>query len=131
MLTGTGFPCAFRMKTDWSVIRVLDRYWISDGGIPEFIFTWRGHLDADLVAWKSMQVATLYHNALLVIESNYYDARKNKDVNSEDYSITVTNIIAEHYDNLYVRTHPEKISDGTFSELKRKSPLLSSIRPGR
>ena len=31
---------------------------------------WRGHLDHDLLAWKSMQLAKFYNDALLVIESN-------------------------------------------------------------
>ncbi len=31
---------------------------------------WRGHIDHDLLGWKSMQLAVYYNHALLVVESN-------------------------------------------------------------
>lgn len=116
-------------KADWSVIRVLDRFYLTEGGVPEFIFTWRGHLDPDLVAWKSMQIATYYNYAMLVIESNYFESRAEEK--TVDHSITVINIIAEHYDNVYARTRPDKITDGMpihwgFHMNKQTKPLAYS-----
>lgn len=114
---------------DWSVIRVLDRYWLIDGGIPEYIFTCKIHLDPDLVAWKAMQIAAWYNNALLAVESNYFESRSEEK--TADHSITVLNIIAEHYDNVYTRTHPEKIRENApvhygFHMNKQTKPLVYS-----
>ena len=55
---------------DWSVIKVFDRYWMKDGGKPEVVAVWTGHLDQDLVSWKAAQIASFYNDALLVIEFN-------------------------------------------------------------
>lgn len=95
---------------DWSVIRVFDRYWILDGGVPEAVATWRGHIDQDLLAWKAAQIATWYNKALLVIESNSLK----KDTLSSDGShfLTVLDEISDVYDNLYSRTRPEKVVEG-------------------
>ena len=40
-------------KADYTVIRVLDRYWRTEGGVDEFVATWRGHGDVDLLVWKA------------------------------------------------------------------------------
>jgi hypothetical protein len=64
------------------------------------------------VAWKGAQISKIYNNALLIIESNYYDARKKKDGAEGDYTFTVLDTISEYYDNLYSRTSPDKIREG-------------------
>ena len=55
-------------NSDYSVIAVLLM-----GLNPEktrVVAQWRGHIDHDQLAWKSMQVAKYFNDALLVIESN-------------------------------------------------------------
>jgi hypothetical protein len=96
--------------SDWSVIRVLDRYWLMDGGIPETVATWRGHIDQDLLAWVAVQIAKWYNNALLAVESN---SLKKEELAAEgDHFLTVLDEISEVYDNLYTRTSPEKVKEG-------------------
>lgn len=95
---------------DKSVIRVIDRFWRSDEGVDEFVATWRGNMDVDLVIWKAAQIAMLYDNALLVVESNTIET---KYQNTEgDHSYTVFDEIVDFYSNLYVRDDPQKIIDG-------------------
>ena len=92
---------------DWSVIVVIDRYWMIEGGKPSVAAQWRGHLDHDLLAWKAAQIAAWYHNALLVIEKNTLDGEK------DDHSSTVLDRIAATYPNLYaLRQSPEEIVAG-------------------
>jgi len=95
-------------KADWSIISVFDRYWSIDGGIPERVATWRGHLDQDLVAWKAAQIAKWYNEALLAVETNSLKTQKSEG----DHFLTVLDEIAPYYDNLYARIDPEKINQG-------------------
>jgi hypothetical protein len=96
-------------KADFSVISVIDRYMLSFGGALERAAVWRGHIDHDRLAWKAVQIAKLYHNALIVVEKNYLDA----DVDNEgDASYTILNEIANHYGNIYHTTPIEKIRPG-------------------
>lgn len=44
-------------NADWSVISVLDRIAMMDGGVEECIATYRFHLDQDLTVWRAVQVA--------------------------------------------------------------------------
>jgi hypothetical protein len=96
-------------KADFSVISVIDRYMLQFGGALERAAVWRGHIDHDRLAWKAVQLATLYLNALIVVEKNYLDA----DVDNEgDASYTILNEIADHYNNIYHTTPIEKIKPG-------------------
>jgi hypothetical protein len=96
-------------KADFSVISVIDRYMLQFGGALERAAVWRGHIDHDRLAWKAVQIAKLYHNALVVVEKNYLDA----DVENEgDASYTILNEIADYYNNLYHTTPVEKIRPG-------------------
>lgn len=54
--------------SDYSVIAV----WRMSSPVSEaaIVAQWRGHIDHDMLGWKSMQLAKHYNNALLVIESN-------------------------------------------------------------
>lgn len=96
---------------DYSVISVFDRYYIPQGGMPEAVATWMGHLDQDLLAWKAMQMAILYENGYLAFETNTYDQKKKVDTEG-DHSYIILDKIANYYDNLYTRTTPEQIKNG-------------------
>jgi len=89
---------------DWSVIRVQDRYWMLFGGVPEFIATWKLHIDQDLLAWRACQVGTFYNDALVVFENN--SLKKNKNTEGEGF-LTILNEIADYYPNLYIKASPQ------------------------
>lgn len=79
--------------SDYSVIAVMDRRMLADGGKPTIVAQWRGHIDHDLLAWKAAAIATWYNKALLVIESNTLE--------TEAGYLLAT--LADHYGNLYTR----------------------------
>ena len=91
-------------NADWSVILVLDRYWMIEGGKPTVVAQWRGHIDHDILAWKAAQIAKYYNNALLVVESNSLD--RERDVNA-DISEFILAKVKDVYDNLYMRERKE------------------------
>lgn len=102
-------------KADWSVISVFDRRTLADkDGVLERAATWRGHIDHDLLAWKAVQIAHWYGDALLAIESNTLetkDAVRIQD-NGGDHFYTVIDEIADFYPNLYMRSvSPEVAGD--------------------
>ena len=80
---------------DYSVITVLQRK--NDAGIPEVVATWRGHIDHDLLAWKAMALAQWYGEALLVVESNSWEA------SSEGHGRYILGLLRDEYRNLYLR----------------------------
>lgn len=95
-------------KADFSVILVLDRYWMMFGGKPCVVAQWYGHCDHDILAWKAVQIAAYYNNALLVIESNTLETKdKDRDVDGDQTSF-ILNQIKEVYDNLYARKQSEE-----------------------
>lgn len=94
-------------KADWSVITVIDRMYMMEGGKPAVVAQLRGHMDHDLLAWKSAQIAAFYDNALLVIESNTLETKdKDRDVDG-DQSGYILNQIKDVYDNIYARKQKE------------------------
>lgn len=93
---------------DYSVISIIDRYWLSDGGVEECVGTWRGHLDQDLVIWKAVQIARWFDNALLAVERNSLDTKGSEG----DHSLTILDEIKDYYSNLYYRIDPQKIKEG-------------------
>ena len=97
--------------SDNSVICVFDRYWMNekDLGCPEVVAEWAGHIEWDLLAWKAAQLATYYDNALLVVESNTLDTKKNSEGNHFN---TILTTIADYYPNLYRRTKAEQLVKG-------------------
>ena len=117
-------------KADWSVIRVLDRYWMMEGGVPEAILTYTNHLDHDLLAYKGAQIAKFYNNALFVPESNTYDK---ENITEGDHIITVLDQVLPFYSNIYCRTDPEKIRQGApirygfHTNTKTKPDLIATI----
>ena len=97
-------------KADWSVIRVFDRYWMMDGGVPEAIGTWKLHIDQDILAWIAAKVAEYFNHALLVVESN--SLKTEKDTEGDGF-LTILDEIKDIYDNIYFRkTEQDKIIDG-------------------
>ena len=104
--------------SDWSVISVFDRSTLNDPcGSLERAATWRGHVAPDILAWKAVQIATMYNNALLVIESNTLETRYRKEDQTYEGShfYTVLNEISHFYSNLYMReTTPEKANEKTI-----------------
>jgi hypothetical protein len=114
-------------NADFSVIRVFDKYWMTDlDGKPEIAATWKGHIDQDLLAWKAAQTAKMYDNALLVIEFNSLDT---DDDTEGDHSLTVLNEISEFYNNLYYRNDPAKVKEGEpiqygFHTNKATKPMI-------
>lgn len=89
-------------SADYSVIAVFDRYWMLEGGPAEIVAQWRGHIDHDLLAWKSAQIATYYQNALLVIESNTLET----EYDDSEHSAYILDTLSRYYDNLYARQAP-------------------------
>jgi hypothetical protein len=114
---------------DYSVLIVIDRYWMMEGGDPEIVAVWFGHLDKDLFAWKCAQICQMYDNALLAIETNTYD----KDRNRDDHFLTVVDRIADVYPNLYTRNDAEKVGDdyiprwGFQMNRKTKPAVIDSL----
>lgn len=96
-------------NADYSDISVADRLpMLEDGGVPEIVAEWHGHIEHDLLIWKAAQIASAYDNALLVIESNTLETEGTEGDNFE----YVLDEIVESYDNLYSRTTPEQIRQG-------------------
>lgn len=94
-------------KADWSVITVFDRLPLMDGDRPEVVAQWYGHIDMDLLAWKSAQIATWYDKALLVIESNTLETKDRERIVDGDQSQFILHQIKDAYSNLYAREQSE------------------------
>lgn len=89
-------------SSDWSVIAVVDTF----GPRPEVVAQWRGHIDHDLLAWRSATIAAWYRNALLVVESNTLET-------SDAYGMHGTYILGQLnsvYPNMYRRVVPDSAS---------------------
>lgn len=114
---------------DYSVLIIIDRYAMIEGGDPEIAAVWHGRIDKDLFGWKCAQICTLYDTALLAIETNFYD----KDRRYDDHFQTVVEKIADYYPNLYVRNDPEKVGDkyvpryGFQMNKKTKPTIINSL----
>jgi len=96
-------------SADYSEIKVADRLpMLEEGGVPEIVAEWHGHIEHDLLIWKAAQIAKAYGNALLVIESNTLETDGTEGDNFE----YILDEIREYYENLYSRTSPEQIKKG-------------------
>lgn len=95
-------------KADYSCIVVADRIAMTDGGVPEIAACWHGHIEHDKLAWKAVEIAKAYGNALLVIESNTLETEGTEGNNFE----YILNEIAGKYSNLYCRTSQLEIKQG-------------------
>lgn len=94
-------------KADFSVICVIDRINMIDGGRPAIVAQWYGHIDMDILAWKAAQIATFYDNALLVIESNTLETKDRERIVEGDQSLFILSQIKSVYPNLYARRQSE------------------------
>ena len=96
-------------NADYSSIGVIDRLpMLEDGGVPEVVAEWHGHIEHDLLVWKAAQIAKAYCNALLVIESNTLET---EGTEGDNFQYILDEIVG-YYDNLYSRTTPEQIRQG-------------------
>lgn len=95
-------------KADYSCILVADRIAMLDGGVPEIAACWHGHIEHDKLAWKAMEIARSYNNALLVIEANTLETEGTEGNNFE----YILNEISGKYSNLYCRTSLQEIKQG-------------------
>lgn len=95
-------------QSDRSVICVIDRKDMAKGGVPSVVAEWCGHIDHDLLAWKAVQIATAYQEALLIIESNTLESEQTEG----DHFEFILDEIAYHYGNLFCRTSADKIKEG-------------------
>lgn len=92
-------------KADFSIITVLDRFWLMYGDKPVIVAEWSGHIRHDLLAWKMAQIAEFYNRALLVVESNTYEKDQDTDGDHTEY---ILNQIGEVYPNMYKREASEQ-----------------------
>lgn len=98
-------------EADDSIIKVYDRFWMMEGGIPEVAAVWAGKIDFDHLAWKAIQICKMYDDALFMPEIN--KMRENtSDFNEGDQFYTLVDEIVDHYDNIYCRTPMEQIRRG-------------------
>ncbi len=95
-------------KADYSCILVADRLAMLDGGVPEIVACWHGHIEHDRLAWKAVELARAYGNALLIIEANTLETEGTEGDNFE----YILNEIAGRYNNLYSRTSQLEIKQG-------------------
>lgn len=93
---------------DFSVILVIDRLFMIDGGKPMVVAQWYGHIDMDLLAWKAAQIAAFYNNSLLVIESNTLDPKDKERFVEGDQASFILSQIKDVYPNLYARKQSEE-----------------------
>ncbi len=116
-------------SADWTVISVVDRYWLLFGGVEECVATYRFHLDQDLAVWKAVQTARFFNDALLVVEANSLNP---KGVEG-DHTLTILDEIKNFYPNLYSRTDPQKIIEGYpekygfFTSVASKTDLVNQM----
>ena len=111
-------------KADWSVIVVLDRVMMMDGGAPSVVAQWYGHIDMDLLAWKAAQVAKYYDDALLVIESNTLETHDRDRQVDGDQGEYILSQVKNYYDNLYARKQSEE-------EIREKAPVRYGFHTNR
>ena len=122
-------------KADWSVICVLDRYWMLYGDKPAVVAQWYGHCDMDLLAWKAVQIAQWYDEALLVIESNTIETHdSDRWVEGGDQAPYLFREIRDAYTHLYtrrqtaeeIRSH-QPVKYGFHTNVKTKPEIISTL----
>lgn len=111
-------------NADFSVITVIDRLFMMDGGKPSIVAQWYGHIDMDILAWKSAQIAAFYDNAKLVIESNTAETKDRDRSVDGDQSSFILNQINGVYPNLYARKQSE---DDIINKLPRKYGFHTNV----
>ena len=111
-------------KSDYSVISVLDRENMANGGRIKVVAQWRGHADHDIVAWKSAAISMFYNKAMLVLESNTLDT----DNIGGDPAFSILTELNHHYPNLYKRHSPEgSIRLGFHTNYSTKTMIINRL----
>lgn len=96
-------------NADFADILVIDRLYMMDGDRPTVVAEWHGHIDMDQLAWKAVQIAAYYNNALLVIESNTLETNNTKG--EAEYILTLIHDV--YGEQLYARKQSaEDIREG-------------------
>lgn len=122
-------------KADFSVVVVFDRYWMMEtDGKPCVVAQWYGHIDHDLLAWKAAQIAKLYNDSLLVIESNTLETKDRDRMVDGDQSVFILNQIKNVYNNLYARKPSEidiregrSVKYGFHTNVQTKPMIISTL----
>ena len=112
--------------SDYSVIAVWRQ---SDSRRKAAIVAqWRGHIDHDQLAWKSMQLAKYYNDALLVVESN---TLTNEAARAGESEFMLENL-HRTYGNVYQRSSG-KLGFHTNAKTKPKAvaALIAALRDDR
>lgn len=117
---------------DFSVIRIMDRYWMAENGLPEMVGTWRGKIDQDLLAWKAIQLCKLFDDAFFTPESNSMNSKTDNTEGS--HFLTVLDEIVPYYDNIFCRTNPDQIRQGVprqygfHTNKQTKTMIINSLK---
>ena len=106
-----------------------------DGERPEVCAQWYGHIDMDLLAWKAVQIASYYDNALLVVESNTLETHDDERwLEGGDQSAYILNEIRDVYPNLYARKQSAEdirrkapVKYGFHTNIKTKPEIISTL----
>ncbi len=122
-------------RSDWSVVCVFDRYWMMEGERPVVCAQWYGHTDMDLLAWKAVQIAHYYDDALLVIESNTLETHdEDRWLEGGDQSTFILNEIRDVYPHLYARRQSaeeirqhDPVKYGFHTNVKTKPLIISTL----
>jgi len=97
---------------DPACITVFDRLLMMPdfglGGRPGVVAEMNYKADPDLQAYDAMRLARWYGNALLVVESNTLEQMNEERNNGLDSFEYIMDIVAKHYDNIYMRSAPEE-----------------------
>lgn len=101
------------LSSDYSVITVFDRQPLLTGDGVEVVAQWRGHLDHDLLAWKSAMIAKWYNEALLVIESNTLETENTEG----EHSLFLLSQLSNVYHNLYRRETFDSVANQVQSRV--------------
>ena len=116
------------LKADYSVIAVLDRGEEPERSVPQVAAQWRGHTDHDLLAWKAAQLARLYDNALLVVESNTLETATSEG----DGSRYIMHVIGRSYGNMYCRRQGKPgFQTNVHTKQQVIYGLIAAVRDGR
>lgn len=113
-------------NSDYSVIAV---WRVSDTSrLAAIVAQWRGHIDHDQLAWKAMQLAKYYNDALLAVESNTLTNEAARAGESE----YILRTVHEVYGNIYERGR-HKLGFHTNSRTKRMAitALIEAVREGK
>lgn len=125
-------------NADWSVITVVDRIKMIEGGPAEVVARLRVHQRPDLFAWRCARIAQWYDEALLGLEINRHrkDRGDEKRGHEPEWSLAVIEQIKHAYANLYLRTVEERIDEpvrfevGFHMNSSTKPLILNTLEAG-